>query len=455
MLYVPSYLTSSHSVIPEKRFEFIEANRVHAAGGALLQARKDSMERERRPNPKIIKLQDEKDDSFSYPIEYRGKKLYISSILTHPDAEPLKDRIYLDPNLIKSKKKLVSFEGGFSNFNLGGCPDWNCEFVSQSDYQSADVLIMQARNKIIRKPNQLVVFFSQESPQNSASLAGVAEFFNFTLGFRHDSPGASPYGYTVKLAKQSVLPSDFPVVDESLVRKKSKGASWYVSHCGTQSHREDLVKELKKFMQVDVYGACGEFRCAKGTSCENSIDEEYHFYMSLENSICEDYITEKLWNQGYSHTVVPIVLKRSLVEPYAPPNSFIAFDDYKTVEEMGKHLNYLMENKEEYLKYFEWKRNYAVIYLDGRHHDILERPWGFCQLCRVAHILDSDPTAASKMKLLSNENLGIRWDKSCDPVGHLASNILQKSLSNINPQIADKFAGNQNGILVESQMRVH
>ena len=71
--------------------------------------------------------------------------------------------------------------------------------------------------------------------------------------------------------------------------------------------------------------------------------------MSLENSICEDYVTEKLWNQGYSHTVVPIVLKRSIVEPYAPPNSFIAFDDYKTIEEMAKHLNYLMENKEEYL----------------------------------------------------------------------------------------------------------
>lgn len=71
--------------------------------------------------------------------------------------------------------------------------------------------------------------------------------------------------------------------------------------------------------------------------------------MSLENSICEDYITEKLWNQGYSHTVIPIVLKRSIVEHYAPPNSFIAFDDYESTEAMAKHLKFLMDNEDEYL----------------------------------------------------------------------------------------------------------
>lgn len=70
--------------------------------------------------------------------------------------------------------------------------------------------------------------------------------------------------------------------------------------------------------------------------------------MALENSICQDYITEKLWNQGYSHTVVPIVLKRSLVEPYVPPKSFIAFDDFETVQDLADHLKYLMSNKTAY-----------------------------------------------------------------------------------------------------------
>jgi hypothetical protein len=60
-------------------------------------------------------------------------------------------------------------------------------------------------------------------------------------------------------------------------------------------------------------------------------------------------MTEKLWNQGYGYTVIPIVLKRSVVETYVPPNSFIAFDDYKSVEAMGKHLKWLMDNKVEYM----------------------------------------------------------------------------------------------------------
>lgn len=75
----------------------------------------------------------------------------------------------------------------------------------------------------------------------------------------------------------------------------------------------------------------------------------YHFYLALENSICVDYITEKLWNQGYGYTVIPIVLKRKLIEPYTPPNSFIAFDDYKSAKEMATHLKQLMDNKTEYM----------------------------------------------------------------------------------------------------------
>lgn len=71
--------------------------------------------------------------------------------------------------------------------------------------------------------------------------------------------------------------------------------------------------------------------------------------MALENSLCRDYITEKLWGNSFRYTVVPIVLKREIVEPYAPPNSFIAFDDFKSVREMGEYLNMLMKNKSEYM----------------------------------------------------------------------------------------------------------
>ena len=36
--------------------------------------------------------------------------------------------------------------------------------------------------------------------------------------------------------------------------------------------------------------------------------------------------------------------------------------------------------------YFEWRRDYEVVFLNGLDHDELERPWGFCQLCRLTQL---------------------------------------------------------------------
>lgn len=74
----------------------------------------------------------------------------------------------------------------------------------------------------------------------------------------------------------------------------------------------------------------------------------YYFYLAFENSICQDYITEKLWNHGYGHDVIPITLKRSIVERYVPPHSFIAVDDFKTIRDLANYLKYLMNNLSAY-----------------------------------------------------------------------------------------------------------
>ena len=34
-------------------------------------------------------------------------------------------------------------------------------------------------------------------------------------------------------------------------------------------------------------------------------------------------------------------------------------------------------------EYFNWRSDYKVVFLDGKIHDVLERPWGFCQICRL------------------------------------------------------------------------
>ena len=70
---------------------------------------------------------------------------------------------------------------------------------------------------------------------------------------------------------------------------------WIVSHCKTQSKREDYMAELSKYIKVDVFGKCGNFipKCGshKDYSCTNSMMEGYKFYFAAENSICKEYFT--------------------------------------------------------------------------------------------------------------------------------------------------------------------
>uniref|UniRef100_A0A915EI56 Fucosyltransferase n=1 Tax=Ditylenchus dipsaci TaxID=166011 RepID=A0A915EI56_9BILA len=177
---------------------------------------------------------------------------------------------------------------------------------------------------------------------------------------------------------------------------------------------------LKRFIEVDVYGGCGDLKCAKQDNCQNKINSDYHFYYAAENSICTDYITEKLWNQGYGFLVVPIVLRRKIVEKYVPPHSFIAVDDYPTIQELAIHLKRLISNREEYMKYFEWRRDYQTIILDQRQHASAERLWGFCQVCRLTQ-LKPRPT-------LIIQNMEEFWDKSCEKAGEFVDEFLRRSV---------------------------
>ena len=72
--------------------------------------------------------------------------------------------------------------------------------------------------------------------------------------------------------------------------------AWIVSHCNAVNNRDEYVAELKKTgVEVDIFGNCGEnIYHLNGTQIKDLITR-YKFFLSFENSLCKDYITEKIF----------------------------------------------------------------------------------------------------------------------------------------------------------------
>jgi hypothetical protein len=67
--------------------------------------------------------------------------------------------------------------------------------------------------------------------------------------------------------------------------EKKKSIAWFVSNCDSESKRELYVKELQKYIDVDVFGKCGHLKCSKDKKCYEMIAKNYKFYLAFENSV--------------------------------------------------------------------------------------------------------------------------------------------------------------------------
>jgi alpha-1,3-fucosyltransferase len=168
------------------------------------------------------------------------------------------------------------------------------------------------------------------------------------------------------------------------LRKKKKTVAWMVSHCKTHGLREKYVEELRKHIDVDIYGNCGKLSCKRHAKyhteprCNKVIESTYKFYLSFENSICKDYVTEKFF-KILDLYMVPIVYGGADYTQHAPPHSYIDARQFKP-KELAAYLKRLDADDALYNEYFWWKDHYRVEFISentSRH--------GFCGLCQKLH----------------------------------------------------------------------
>jgi len=120
------------------------------------------------------------------------------------------------------------------------------------------------------------------------------------------------------------------------------------------------------YINIDSYGTClNNVQSNDITTRRKSnsiIYSSYKFVLAIENSNCEDYITEKLI-EAFSSTSIPIVAGRNGKPDYArfaPRHSYINVYDYKSMKELADYLNYLSENQTAYNEYL-WFRQVSMV----------------------------------------------------------------------------------------------
>ncbi|XP_051519576.1 4-galactosyl-N-acetylglucosaminide 3-alpha-L-fucosyltransferase 9-like [Myxocyprinus asiaticus] len=203
--------------------------------------------------------------------------------------------------------------------------------------------------KLPRPAFQKWIWMNMESPANSPQIPQLKDLFNLTSSYRRDSDVQVPYGW---LSEATIEEKKYTIP------QKDKLVCWIVSNYNSHHKRSYYYTELSKYIHVEAFG--GHFnRRINGDEYSNVVSS-CKFYLSFENSIHRDYITEKLYNPLLLGTV-PVVLgpPRENYEQFIPSKAFIHVVDFPSPKELADHLNFMDQNENMYRQYFTWREHFV------------------------------------------------------------------------------------------------
>lgn len=239
---------------------------------------------------------------------------------THTDMEPF--------GSLNPKRK---------SFSLINCEYQNCYITGGSNYfddmTDYDVILFNAVDTRIdninlpevRTDNQIYVFASMESAKIFPISENFNWIFNYTWTYKLKSDIFYPY-VIVRNKRGEVVAPDKKVkwMDvnkmkptkqniKDRLKNKKKAAAWFVSNCLAHNDRFNYVRNLREALtsydlEIDIYGGCGYSYCPKENmdECLALVESEYYFYLAFENSLSEDYVSEKVL-YALDHFSVPVV----------------------------------------------------------------------------------------------------------------------------------------------------
>ncbi|KAH8248844.1 hypothetical protein KR032_003678 [Drosophila birchii] len=340
-----------------------------------------------------------------------------------------------------------------------------------------------------RGEQQIWALLHEESPRNVLFVPhlGFLRHFNFTSTFSRYSNMPLTTQYLPSGQSLTSLEYTIPYDEKS----KSALIVFLQSDCDTMSGREDYVKELMKYMQVDSFGGCLKNKELPERQVNLNKDylnnlyspevlkflSTYKYMIAIENAACPDYITEKFW-RPLIMGVVPIYFgsptikvscffmmhiylkKNRIFQDWEPNNkSAIYVNDFPNSRALAEYLTKLAENKTEYDSYRSHKltskitNKWLALNLVTRQYHMGEALFEKfeCAVCRHvihnsiserAHALHYEcpmkPAFAPTENRVEPENVAI-W-RSALEVGQCKAKVLDELISSNSSYTEEDFA---------------
>ncbi|KDR19067.1 alpha-(1,3)-fucosyltransferase 7-like [Zootermopsis nevadensis] len=339
-----------------------------------------------------------------------GRRLFLGDV----SGSPQYDRNFTilvwkhGPNI---EKRLIMRFGNRRWDPFRECSVSNCRLTyDSSELNTADAVLFHLHRTPDRKSlpdpkgprpaNQRWVFLTDENPFHTFTLGSASTrmkdyngLFNWSMTYRMDSDVPVPSGRTLPLTSAE---NKRRRKAKAKAKAKTKLAAIMVSNCGGRNKRWEYVKELRKHMPVDVYGACGNLRCEGHFAKDCPGLNDYKFYLAFENGNCREYITEKAWWNAYHKGAVPVIMGAPPQDcaRLLPPKSYIHVSDFASPASLARYLLYLNASSE-YRNFFNWKNNFEVV----NEHGYFQSPvYHYCRLCEALNYNDPAPKVYSKLE---------------------------------------------------------
>ena len=289
----------------------------------------------------------------------------------------------------------------FGKGALDNCP-WKCHTIkNKQDLGISDAVLVHMRDiydtknlpQTPRILNQTWILYMRESPEyTDMPYTGYRPFnnkFNISMTYKMESEIHIPFFVSEKTVKDS------EILKKNYAKGKPKLVAWFVSNCFTPSKRENYVQLLKEHIDIDIYGRCTQKKCNETSTCDEHL-RNYKFYLAFENSLCSEYVTEKV-ERAYMNNVVPIVLGGAKYSHHLPPNSYINVANFSSPQKLAQYLHHLDNDDDLYNSYFKWKQRYRI-----------RRVHGSCAMCKYLHAHFGEKKTLHRPDLLWNRHKDCR-----------------------------------------------